>query len=901
VEDPRSDELLRECGLIGHRLGLAYAWTDGLNGRAAKECSRSGSAGWKHAQPLPQQREAAIAFFVTRARKRNPVVAASANGLVLVEIDLNVADDAYPPLHEVKPRIAGLLRRLELRFPSTVVVRSRRGLHFYLRPAPGSPPTKIQISEEDDTVTASTDGYTVGAPGLHELPAVVYEYVSNGAIAELPAATYRRLEELGGDAHAEVRRRFADGEPIRKGDRDTAVFWLAVDLLRDGLSPEETFERALEAGRTRCAPPLDQKLVRKQFKGARKWALEHPTATERLRANARRVLDEQHASPQKQPRRALVWEPPVPFANRPRIPSFPLEALPDWLNAWAFATAREKGASIDLAGTLGLGVVSGSLGRHVQVSPRPGWYEPTNLYVAAALDPGQRKTAVFKAALRPVRTLERKRIREWDEQNALGLAAGEIYEKRRKDLIREAADDEELDAEQLRDRLDDLLGGLSSIEPAPRPRLLTEDVTREGLAQLLAEQGRIIAASDEGAAIIENFAGRYTHDSTSWDLFNKAHSAADLVVDRKSSGPVIVWDPALTLVIATQPKMLTNLWGKPGVEGRGVLARPLYALPEPAYTTGRTTEVPTDVLNEFESRVRALFEDVPLLALDEEGRPQPLTLKLDAAAEAAFERFELELGHKRRDLGNSDRAQDEAAYLGWISKLAGQTARLAACLHAATYWTTGSTINTTINRQTVDAAIDLARYFHAHALVVFGLMGELPEQQRAHTILGWLRTRRETERELLTIRDIHRSRGNGTTAAQVQAALKLLEQHGYVQLERHHPGKAGGRPSERVHINPLLEPRSNTPDKTDRTTRPKGSVGFVGPIEEVSAAETAAEHSDAGCRATRRWLARDQIWRCLTCNPPAFAREALDEREQQPPTGPPRRPNDTGTHERSAP
>jgi hypothetical protein len=901
VHDPRSDELLRECGLIGHRLGLAYAWTDGLDGPAAKACSRSGTAAWKHAKPLPKQREAAIAFFVTRARKRNPVVPASANGLVLVEIDLNVADDAYPPLREVKPRIARLLRRLELRFPRSVVVRSRRGLHFYLRPAPGSAPAKVQITEEDDNVTASTDGYTVGAPGLHELPAVVYEYVSNGAIAALPTAMYRRLAELGSDAHAEVRRRFTDGEPIRKGERDTAVFWVAVDLLRDGLSPEETFERALDAGRTRCVPPLDERLVRKQFNGALKWAREHRTATERLRANARRVLDEQHASPHRQPRRPLVWERPVPFASRPRVPSFPLEALPDWLHDWALATAHEKGASVDLAGTLALGVISGSLGRHVQTSPRPGWYEPTNLYLVTALEPGQRKTPVFKEALRPVRTLERKRMREWEEQHALGLVASEIYEKRRKDLIREAADDEDLDDEILRERLDDLLGGLGTIEPSPRPRLLTEDVTPEGLAQLLAEHGRIIAASDEGAAIIENFAGRYAHGSTSWDLFNKAHSGADLAVDRKSSGPVIVWDPALTLVTATQPKTLTGLWGKPGVEGRGVLARPLYALPEPAYTTGRTPEVPANVLSEFDSRVRALFEDVPLLALDEEGRPQPLTLKLDAVAEDAFELYELELAHQRRDLGGSDRAQDEAAYLGWISKLAGQTARLAACLHAASHWTTGSTINTTIAGPTVAAAIDLARYFHGHAHVVFGLMGELPEQRRADTILGWLRTRDETEREQLTVRGVHRSRGKGTTAAEVQLALKLLEEHGYVQLERQQPGKAGGRPSERVRINPLLDNISDTADRTATTTGGSRCVSSVRRDERISAAEIDVEHTDPDCRQTRQWLARDEAWRCLKCNPPAFASEVLDEREQQPPASP-TRPNDTSTtQEGSAP
>ena len=41
------------------------------------------------------------------------------------------------------------------------------------------------------------------------------------------------------------------------------------------------------------------------------------------------------------------------------------------------------------------------------------------------------------------------------------------------------------------------------------------------------------------------------------------------------------------------------------------------------------------------------------------------------------------------------------------------------------------------------------------------------------------------------MRDVHRSRGKGTTAEQVRVALRLLEEHGYVRLERQpRPGGA---------------------------------------------------------------------------------------------------------------
>jgi hypothetical protein len=216
--------------------------------------------------------------------------------------------------------------------------------------------------------------------------------------------------------------------------------------------------------------------------------------------------------------------------------------------------------------------------------------------------------------------------------------------------------------------------------------------------------------------------------------------------------------------------------------------------------------------------------------VDENDRPLPVTLHLDPAAEELFERYELELAlaQERRKLGTSEDAENQAAYLGWLSKFAGQTARLAACLHAAEHWTESSTVNTTVSAGTVAAAIELARYLHGHALVVFGLMGELPEQRRAVVILDWLRSRSVHELAMLTVRDVHRSRSKGTSVEQVKSALRLLEQHGYVRIEKVQAGKTGGRPSERVHVAPALSILSASPDETDPTSSELGSVGSVG-------------------------------------------------------------------------
>ena len=293
----RADELLRECGRTGYRLGLAFAWTDALRGEGAKACSRGGSAAWKRAKPLAGNEEAAIAFFVERARKRNPAVVLGASGLVGIEADGEL--DELGVRFEIPP------------LPDTATVQSRRGPHRYYRPPAGRTPMKVQL--DTSGVVVSEDGYLVGAGALHPSGAV-YTYVNDGAIAELPPAAYDRLVELGGDTRAETRRRFETGEPIPEGHRDLAIFWHAVELLRGDLGEREALNRLLELNTAQCRPPLDAKLVKKQLAGAVKWVRQHPSETEKARAEARRILAARRAgrAPAAARARPALW---LPFSD----------------------------------------------------------------------------------------------------------------------------------------------------------------------------------------------------------------------------------------------------------------------------------------------------------------------------------------------------------------------------------------------------------------------------------------------------------------------------------------------------------------------------------------------------------------------------------------------------------
>ena len=504
---------------------------------------------------------------------------------------------------------------------------------------------------------------------------------------------------------------------------------------------------------------------------------------------------------------ASAWQDPAPLrpGSHGPLPVFPLEALPAWQAEWAAAIAAEKGTSPDLPACLALGLTAGGIQRRVIVVPRRGFEEPTSLYMLPALPPGQGKSPVFNAALRPIRALELGLVTEWEAAQAEWEAAAELRDRKRRELVGVKLKEEgplEAAAQELAE--------LAPIEPPARPRFLTDDVTPEKLGALIGEHGRIVAASDEGAALFENLAGRYAQGgSSSWDTYNKAHSGSTLIVDRRSAGPIVVNDAALTLIVTTQPTVVLDLHGKPGTAGRGVLARPLYALPAPVWPEAATPEAPGAIVNCYLLRMKRLWERTPDVRNNEDSLPEPVRLTFADEAAAVFQEWELSLRARVRARVEDG---DTSAGVGWLAKLAGQTARLAACLHVADHWTSdvepwAHELPRELDAATVRRAVAIARYFAAHAAAVFRLAEEDAGLVLAARVLAWL-GRREEPATMFSSRDVHRALGRGRDRrAQFDAALERLADCGYVRPAEPDPQSGPGRPrsSPRWEPHPRLE------------------------------------------------------------------------------------------------
>ncbi|MFF3841260.1 DUF3987 domain-containing protein [Streptomyces sp. NPDC001930] len=485
-----------------------------------------------------------------------------------------------------------------------------------------------------------------------------------------------------------------------------------------------------------------------------------------------------------------AWPEPIPLDRQPKLPPFPVHALPGWVSEFVVALAEETQTPVDLAGALALSVLATAAGGRAVVQVRGRWHEPTNLFVVVALGPANRKSAVFSAMTAPLYEAENTLV----EGSNLTIVEAEVTAR----MAREAADKAAAQAAKAegpeRDNLVAEAIGLAqtaeSLTVPTRPRLLADDATPETVTTLLAEQGGRLAVMSAEGGIFDIIAGRYS-GVPNMEVFLKGHAGDRLRVDRRTRQEFIE-APALTMGLAVQPSVLEDIGKNRGFDGRGLLARFLYCLPESlvGYRKIDPDPVPPAVGATYERNVFALtlklaeWTDPLVVQVGPEG---------DAALVAYAERIEPQLRAKGGRLGHIGK---------WAGKVIGATARIAGLLHLADHIDGG--INTPISAATMQSAIDLADYFTAHALSVFDIMGADATLARARTLLSVLE---DKGWESVTRRDLFTklSRAEFPTVAELEPAAAVLEEHGYIRVESPpRTGKRGRPPAPRYVIHPCV-------------------------------------------------------------------------------------------------
>jgi len=503
------------------------------------------------------------------------------------------------------------------------------------------------------------------------------------------------------------------------------------------------------------------------------------------------ILDQAERFPPWQPE-PQPW-PDIDPLEDVHLPAFPVDCLPSPLREWVEAEAESTQTPADLPGLLALAVCSSLLARRVEVEPRPGWREPVNIYIAILLDPGNRKSAVFREAIAPLEELEKHLAQQEAAEIAAAQSKYRQAEARLKNLESQAAKGDSEAAHQA----EALARELALWEVPAIPRLVAEDITEEKLGVLLAEQGGRIASISPEGGVFDVMAGRYSGTGTpQFTIYLKGHSGDSIRVDRMGRKPVHVDRPTITCAYTIQPAVLSELAAKKVFRGRGLLARFLYACP-PSPVGYRKIDPPPlspEIQTAYRELVFRLHEQFSRLGSGD----QPEVWRLAPEAHELFSSWAQEVERRLRPF------EDLGMITDWGGKLLGQTLRLAAILHAAASVEEAQP-GPWIPRQRLMEAIGLARYLIPHADYVLRrvLAGERPEVSGASFLLRWIED--GGVREFVSRDCYQRVRRRFHGMEDFEAALKELADRNYIRRKTEVDRSGPGRPPSPVYeVNPAL-------------------------------------------------------------------------------------------------
>ena len=574
-------------------------------------------------------------------------------------------------------------------------------------------------------------------------------------------------------------------DAIPEGSRNDTMFRWAVRALKRYGNTDETRKR-FDDQADKCSPPLEQGELDTIWRSAEKFY--------KTIASQPGYVKPDEYNGTAPPR----WTEPIPFGKY-TMAAFPTDALPTEIADYVSAVAESTQTPVDMAGTAALTLLAVCIQGKYRVQGKPDWIEPLNLYANVIAMPSERKSAVLHATANPLDTYEL----QYNQRNAARVEGSKMQKRileRRQKAIEEQVAKGKAEPGEL-DRVAQEVADFVEEKPL---HLYVDDITTEKLVSVMASNhGRAALVSSEGG-IFDTLAGIYTKN-VNIDVMLKGYSGDTIRVDRIGRESESIMGPALTILLMTQPKVVSDVLSNATFRGRGLTARFLYCMPDSSVGSRRfqSESVQPAIYQRYEQKIVNLLED------EYPATPETITLSPEASdmLTAFAEEIEPKLTEEYSEMAD------------WVGKLVGNTLRIAGLLCRAGIYRAPEFLNgrekLVVSGETMANAIRLGRYYLNHAQAVYDVMPEDSMYRKAARILQMIEEKKLTEFDR---RSAMRNCRTFKTVAEIQPVLDFLDDYGYITRMPEKAYASGRPPLPKYAVNPmalkvfrLIDPGKVTP------------------------------------------------------------------------------------------
>lgn len=560
---------------------------------------------------------------------------------------------------------------------------------------------------------------------------------------------------------------------IPEGSRNSTISHAAGKILKRWGDTPEAYEKFMEVV-SQCSPPLPAQEVNSTWKSALKFYHQKVEKQPGYVPPA-----DYNAPPTPQ------WEPPIPFTQH-ILPAFPVDAFPPAIRDYVLAVAETTQTPLDMAATAALAILALCQQGKYRIKGKDDWIEPLNLFTVIVAEPSERKSAVISHMTGAVHRYEA----EYNKQHS-GAVERSRMEKRILEKQQRNLEEMVIRGKAQMEDLQDVTMRLATFREVMPMRLYVDDVTTEKLTSILAENNGTAAVVSAEGGIFDMLTGIYTKN-VNIDVFLKAHSGDDIRVDRIGRSSESIFHPALTVLLAVQPSVLSGMMSNGVFRGRGLTARFMYCMPQSMVGNRkyRTQPIPDEVSRCYEVLIQNLLQ---------EGMPKtPDLIRLSPEADNLLEAFSCEVESKMKT--------EYSDIPDWTGKLAGAVLRISGLLcraanaHCSDFLDISDSM--IVDEATMAGAISIGRYFTEHSRAAYSLMGADDLVKQSQYVLDAIVKNGLLE---FTRRDIMRLCRSFKTADAVQPVLNHLADLGYVALKEIEQTYSKGRPANPTYlVNPLL-------------------------------------------------------------------------------------------------